>query len=545
RNSIIQFTHVDLNWFFDEWLESSKTIDYKVQSIKANGDKSSGEYKIALSRKGQMQMPIDLSIIDKRGDTHNFHIPNTWFVKETKATVLPKWFGWDKIQPTYEAIVKIPEGVKQVIIDPSNRLADVNMRNNRSPFQVSYNFDSRINNPSDWTQYELFARPDLWYNSFDGIKAGVHINGNFVNYYDVFDLNFWINSGFAQGKIDTVIGSNFFDNVSYRLNYKTATNKFSKNSFANISVRHLDGLDCYSAGFEKRGTENKNIVYVNIKSMTRKESSDLEYLLYHDGWSTNALNNTINFGYEHNYSYRRGAGKINLDLRSSTLMSDYDYATIRLTVINRNKLGKFILNTRTFAQFGTGNNFPKESALYLAGANPEEMMENKFSRSRGFFPDEWMGYGTDYNHFQMGGGLNLRGYAGYLAPIEDKNGKVIIAYQGTSGAAINAELEFDQLFKFFKTTSQSWIKKTFKLNTYLFGDIGVLNYNYPMEKLRLGYIRSDAGVGTALTIKKWGVLQKVDPLSIRFDMPLFLNRIPATETDYVQFRWMLGISRVF
>jgi hypothetical protein len=61
-----------------------------------------------------------------------------------------------------------------------------------------------------------------------------------------------------------------------------------------------------------------------------------------------------------------------------------------------------------------------------------------------------MGYGTDYNHFQMGGGLNLRGYAGYLAPIEDKNGKVVIAYQGTSGAAINAELEFDQFFKFFK-----------------------------------------------------------------------------------------------
>ena len=545
RNSIIQFTHVDLNWFFDEWLESSKTIDYKVQSVKANGDKNSGEYKIALSRKGQMQMPIDLSIIDKRGDTHNFHIPNTWFVKETKATVLPKWFGWDKIQPTYEAIVKIPEGVKQVIIDPSNRLADVNMRNNRSPFQVSYNFDSRINNPSDWTQYELFARPDLWYNSFDGIKAGVHINGNFVNYYDVFDLNFWINSGFAQGKIDTVIGSNFFDNVSYRLNYKTATNKFSKNSFVNISVRHLDGLDCYSAGFEKRGTENKNMVYVNVKSMIRKELSDLEYLLYHDEWSTNALNNTLNLGYEHNYSYRRGAGKINLDLRSSTLMSNYDYATIRLTVINRNKLGKFIFNTRTFAQFGTGNNFPKESALYLAGANPEELMENKFSRSRGFFPDEWMGYGTDYNHFQMGGGLNLRGYAGYLAPIEDKNGKVVIAYQGTSGAAINAELEFDQFFKFFKPTSQSWIKKTFKINTYLFGDIGVLNYNYPMEKLRFGNIRSDAGVGTALTIKKWGVLQKVDPLTIRFDMPLFLNRIPATETEYVKFRWILGISRAF
>ncbi|MBW7845839.1 MAG: M1 family metallopeptidase, partial [Bacteroidia bacterium] len=31
RNSIIQFTHVDLNWFFDQWMETTKTIDYAIQ----------------------------------------------------------------------------------------------------------------------------------------------------------------------------------------------------------------------------------------------------------------------------------------------------------------------------------------------------------------------------------------------------------------------------------------------------------------------------------------------------------------------------------
>ena len=30
RNSIIQFTKVDLNWFFDQWLETEKRIDYGV-----------------------------------------------------------------------------------------------------------------------------------------------------------------------------------------------------------------------------------------------------------------------------------------------------------------------------------------------------------------------------------------------------------------------------------------------------------------------------------------------------------------------------------
>lgn len=53
RNSIIQFTHVDLNWFFDEWMETTKRVDYavgKVKQVKLKGESAtlSGEYKIQL-----------------------------------------------------------------------------------------------------------------------------------------------------------------------------------------------------------------------------------------------------------------------------------------------------------------------------------------------------------------------------------------------------------------------------------------------------------------------------------------------------------------
>ena len=549
RNSIIQHTHVDLNWFFDQWLETNKTIDYEIESVKSLGNKNPGEYKIIFEREGQMHMPIDFSVIDKNDLVYKFHIPNTWFIKKTDAVVLPKWFGWDKIQPSYETTVKIPAGIKEIIIDPTNRLADVYMPDNRYPNQINYNFDSQINNYPDWTHYEVFARPDFWYNSFDGVKAGFHLNGNFMNHYDVFDANFWINSGFAQGNIDTSVSRNSFNNISYRLNYNTSTDDFIKNSSVNFSIKHLDGLNSYLAGFEKHDKANENIVYGSFKSMIRQQKQDITYLLYPDEWEANMLNNTVNFGYEHNYIYKRGTGKINLDLRSSTLMSDYDYSNIRLTVVNKNKLGKFNFNTRTFFQYGTGTKGPKESSLYLAGANPEDLMENKFTRSQGFFPEEWMGYGADVNYFQMGGGLNLRGYAGYLVPEEDENGSVHFVYRGNSGASFNSELEFDQLFKFIHITDQNgiikWVKNTFKLNTYLFGDIGVINYNSSYEDLKLADFRADAGVGAALTIKKWGPLQTVHLLTIRFDMPLFLNRIPAVESDYIKFRWVVGVSRAF
>lgn len=192
-------------------------------------------------------------------------------------------------------------------------------------------------------------------------------------------------------------------------------------------------------------------------------------------------------------------------------------------------------------QYGTGANWANESSLFLAGANPEEMMDNKFTRSQGFFSPSMASYGAGMNNFQYGGGLNLRGYAGYLAPEIDANGNLVMTYKGSSGAAVNAELEFTDLVNF----KPKWFRNWLKFSGYLFGDAGVINVNQPTETLALGNVRADAGIGTALTIKKFGPLQTVEPLTIRFDMPLFLNRIPATETNYFAFRWVVGVSRAF
>lgn len=560
KTSIIQFTKVDLNWFFDEWIDTYKTIDYAVTGVEKGKEKDT--YEIEFQRYGRMQMPIDFTVIGNNDSTYKFHIPNTWFVKKTDATVLPRWIGWDKLQPEYEALVKIPGGIKDVIIDPTHRLADVNMLNNSKKFPFEYNFDSKIYNPADWTKYQLFSRPDLWWNGYDGLKAGLHMNGNFVNYKHIFDANVWFNTGIGQSFVsalsanDSSKSSNDYNTVSYRFNYRTSTEKLSKNSNIFVSAKFLDGLRAYSAGMEKKLSVGNNRVYAYFKSMIRQDSTDLNYLLYPDEWQVNKLNNTLTIGMEHIYTYKHGTGDINLDLRSSSLASDYDYAYAKLSVVNKNRLGKYFnFNTRTIVEYGTGKNWANESQLYLAGANPEELMDSKFTRSQGFFSPDWAGFGQTTNYFNAGGGLGLRGYSGYLAPQAAPNDEIRFTYKGTSGAAFNAELEFDQLFKwgmpkFFYKKKGLYkmgmaIRNTIKINTYLFGDVGVINYNNQYEDLMLADVRADAGVGTALTIKKWGALQTVDPLTIRFDMPLFLNSVPAIEPQYVKFRWIIGVSRAF
>ena len=48
----------------------------------------------------------------------------------------------------------------------------------------------------DWKQYELNARPDVWYNSTDGVKLGFHINGDYMNY--TISRCVWLNTAFLQ-----------------------------------------------------------------------------------------------------------------------------------------------------------------------------------------------------------------------------------------------------------------------------------------------------------------------------------------------------------
>ena len=48
RESIIEYTKVDLNWFFDQWLETSKTIDYSINNVK---NTTEDNFEITFERK--------------------------------------------------------------------------------------------------------------------------------------------------------------------------------------------------------------------------------------------------------------------------------------------------------------------------------------------------------------------------------------------------------------------------------------------------------------------------------------------------------------
>ena len=123
-----------------------------------------------------------------------------------------------------------------------------------------------------------------------------------------------------------------------------------------------------------------------------------------------------------------------------------------------------------------------------------------------------------------------------------KDGTIRYNYRGTTGGAINAELEFGKLFKKF---NPKFLKNAVKVSPYLFADAGVLNTNAPGKPLTYTSLMADAGAGATISIVRWGKLYGVKPLNIRIDVPFFINRLPYSEKDYVQMRWIIGINRAF
>lgn len=546
RQAFSEAAGTDLNWFFDQWLTSSEIIDYSVAGVKRINKQD--DHIIKFKRKGGMQMPVDFTVTSRYDSTYSYHIPNTWFVKNTDATILPKWTGWNKLNPVYKARVNIPGGIRDIRIDTTLRLADVNLLNSSKKLPVKIYFDSQVKNLPEWDTYEVYFRPDLWYNGFDGIKVGAHMNGNYMDYRHKFNVSIWFNPGLLTNQFidDHYLNQN--DILSFRFEYSTPADRISRKSNINFSVKSLDGLHACIIGADKKWDRNRNELYFYIKSMYRKDSTDLIYLLYPDEWETGRYNNTINLGVARKFRYGSGNCNIDLHLRSATLLSDYDYSFITLSAINRLKISKLGFGTRIIMQYGTGTDIPRESALYLAGANPEEMMDNKYTRAIGFFDNNWdnnydnnwIGHGEALQGFHHGGGLNLRGYSGYLVVEEVMDNKYIFAYKGYSGIAANAEMEFGRLVNPLPKSVRRWLG----FDMYLFGDAGVININSVNKDIVFCDLRVDAGIGAALTVKKWGPLQKVKPLTIRFDAPVFLNRPPA-EQEYLQFRWVVGVNRAF
>jgi aminopeptidase N len=121
---------IKLDWYKEYWCGTTKKIDYAIDSLW----EENGMSKIRIRRIGQMPMPIDVQLTKKDGSVETHTIPlNLMFgnKKEDEDAKLVVHDEWKWTHPTYVLEFKTSlRDLKKVEIDATQRMADVDRRNN-------------------------------------------------------------------------------------------------------------------------------------------------------------------------------------------------------------------------------------------------------------------------------------------------------------------------------------------------------------------------------------------------------------------------------
>lgn len=129
-----------LDWYMEHFIYTTNQIDYGVKSVL---EKDGATY-ITIERYKDMMMPIDLLVEKKDGSAEIHYIPLR-LMRGTKPVEYEQFQRiiheeWPWVYPTYTVKVNSPiNQIKSVVIDPSNRMADVNRDNNILDLEINTN----------------------------------------------------------------------------------------------------------------------------------------------------------------------------------------------------------------------------------------------------------------------------------------------------------------------------------------------------------------------------------------------------------------------
>ena len=125
-------SNMKLDWYKEFWISSTKTVDYGIDSLW----EENGKTKIRLRDLGLLPMPVDLQLSFKNGTKELHYIPLDLMYggkpQETDTISRKVYEPWHWTNATY--IIETDRRLTDITvaeIDPSQRLADIDRRNNK------------------------------------------------------------------------------------------------------------------------------------------------------------------------------------------------------------------------------------------------------------------------------------------------------------------------------------------------------------------------------------------------------------------------------
>lgn len=125
-------SNLQLQWYKEYMVYTTKTVDYGIDSLW----EENGKTKVRISRRGEMPMPLDIRITFRDGKSELHYIPLSLMFgeKPVEDSTVPRktYEAWKWTHPGYtiETNRKLID-FSVVEIDPTQRLADIERKNNR------------------------------------------------------------------------------------------------------------------------------------------------------------------------------------------------------------------------------------------------------------------------------------------------------------------------------------------------------------------------------------------------------------------------------
>ena len=123
---------LELDWYYDYFVASTKGIDYGIKSVEADGDQT----KVTLERTGLMPMPLDVVVTYQDNTQETIYLPLVIMrgskpeeAGAPKRVLTEKW-PWTNYTKEF-TLSKPLSSIKSIEIDPSLRMADLNRENNK------------------------------------------------------------------------------------------------------------------------------------------------------------------------------------------------------------------------------------------------------------------------------------------------------------------------------------------------------------------------------------------------------------------------------
>ncbi len=122
---------VELDWYFDEWINTTRTLGYGIRGTMGQ----QGSTTIELERIGEQLMPVDVRVEKRDGSMVTYHIPLS-LQRGTKATTSENFAfiamePWQWTDPFYAFTIPLDfAAIKSIVVDPLERLADMDRSNN-------------------------------------------------------------------------------------------------------------------------------------------------------------------------------------------------------------------------------------------------------------------------------------------------------------------------------------------------------------------------------------------------------------------------------